>query len=228
MTSQDEHNHGEIHTGPVSFVARYAFALVATGAGLAITLAIFESDVSDQPIYAPLIGAVALSAWFGGFGPAAVAIAVGWVATFVLLVTPRGEITFGDTEDMTRWWVNLATAVVIAGVSALLRSRQEHATRALISTRASFGEIESLQQLSVALSAAVSSADVTGVLTSHLDGIVGSQGAVLALVDGDRLALVDATGIAARVDRAGMRHDLDGSSLLAAAVGGNSSSGSRR
>jgi len=221
LPSHDTHKHTQSDKGPTSAAARYLFAIVATTAGLVVALAIFDSGVSDEPMYASLLGAAALSAWFGGFGPAAVSIAAGWVAAALLLVAPRGELTFGETEDETRWWVNLAAAVVVAGLGALLRARQRRTAGALRSTRASIGEIEALQQLSVALSASLSSSDVALALSARLQDIVGSQGAVLALVAGDHLEIVEETGSATRIGGAGTRSHLDDSSLLAAAARGN-------
>ncbi|HUG65078.1 MAG TPA: SpoIIE family protein phosphatase [Gaiellaceae bacterium] len=218
MTAEDEQNHREIRIAPTSIVARYLFALVATGAGLAVTLAIFESDVGSQPIYAPLIGAVALSTWFGGLGPGALSVVVSWSAALWVLVAPGRELLFGDTEDMTRWSVNLAVAVVIAGMSGLLRTRQARAAGELVATRESIGEIESLQQLSVALSAALSSSDVARVLTAHAGDIVGAQGVAVGLADGDHLVVVDLSGIAARAGVRGLRIALHEQTLLTAAA----------
>jgi len=155
VTAPDEQKR-HVPTAPTSVVARYLFALVAITAGVLITLAIFESDVSDQPIYAPLIGGVTLAVWYGGFGPGVLAIAIGWTCALWLFVPPRGELTFGDTEDIARWWVNLAVVIVIAGASGLLRARQEGTARELVSTRATMDEVESLQELMIALSAALS------------------------------------------------------------------------
>lgn len=214
MTAQDEQNTRDVRIARASALARYLFALVATGGGLAVTVAIFESDVSDQPMYAPLIGAVALSTWLGGHGPAALAIAIGWGLTLLLLVAPRS----GDTEGMIGWWVSLAVAAVIAGVGGLLRTRQARAAGELVSTRASMGEIESFQQLSVALSAALSSSDVARVLTAHAGVIVGAHGVALGLVDGDQLAVVDPTGLAVDAGVARGRLGLEERTLLTEAA----------
>ena len=47
---------------------RYGLALLATAAGCVISAGLLE--VSSDPNYAPIAGAVLLSAWFGGVGPA--------------------------------------------------------------------------------------------------------------------------------------------------------------
>ena len=107
---------------------RYGIALLATAAGCAISTGLLE--VSSDPIYAPIAGAVLLSAWFGGTGPAALSLVVGWTAALGLLVDPRGELTLGDTEDMTRWAVNLAVAALIVVFAGALRLGRKRATEA--------------------------------------------------------------------------------------------------
>lgn len=221
MAEQDAQRHIDIQESSRSVAARYGFALVATAAGLAITLALSESGLVEQPIYAPLIGAAALSAWFGGFGPAAVSIVLAWGMALALVVPPQGEMSFGDTDDATRWWVNLVVAIVIGAAGSMLRLRQERASDELVTTRASIGEIESLQRLSVALSSALSPSDVACALTPHAQAIVGAQGAALGSVQGDSFVIAEATGIAASVESRGEHFDLEEGSMLAAAARGN-------
>ena len=67
---------------------RYGVALLATAVGCLASPALLA--VSSDPIYAPIAGAVLLSAWYGGVGPAALSLVVGWTAALVLLVDPRG------------------------------------------------------------------------------------------------------------------------------------------
>jgi serine phosphatase RsbU (regulator of sigma subunit)/anti-sigma regulatory factor (Ser/Thr protein kinase) len=186
-----------------STVARYLFALVATAGGFISTFVLFETDVSDQPIYAPLIGAVVLTSWYCGLVPTALAIGVGWGLSLAVLVD--GSIVSGDTEDVTRWWVNLVVAAALGAIGAVLRARGERRAEVAVSARTAMREIEALQQLSMALSGAVSSADVAQVVTEHAPGIVFAQGAALGLVEGEDLWIADPAGIAtqspATVDR---------------------------
>ncbi len=178
-----------------SALARYLFALASTFLGFVITLVLFESDVSDQPIYAPLIGAVVLTAWYGGIGPTALAIALGWGLSLALLVD--GSAMSGDAEDVTRWWINLAVAVILGAVGCFFRARGEQTAVVAVSARTAAREIESLQQMSIALSGAVSSSDVAQVVTAHAPGIVSAQGSALGLIEGEDLWIVDPAGLAA-------------------------------
>jgi serine phosphatase RsbU (regulator of sigma subunit)/anti-sigma regulatory factor (Ser/Thr protein kinase) len=216
VTAHDE--QADVPRAPSGKRARYALALAATAAALLASFAILESDVSDEPMYAPLIGAVALSGWYGGLGPLVLAIALGWGTSLWLLATPRDGGIIDNAEDLTRWWVNLAFAVVIGVFTYLLRWRQERVADELVSTRTTMEEIESLQQLSIALGAAFSTEDVTRVLTSHAGGIVGADGVTLGRVEGDRVAIVDATGIARTAVVEGLDVPLAGRNLLAAAT----------
>jgi serine phosphatase RsbU (regulator of sigma subunit)/anti-sigma regulatory factor (Ser/Thr protein kinase) len=189
VTSHDEPRHRREFRLPEhkSAAARYLFALAATAVGLVTTLLIFATDVSNQPVYAPLIGAVVLGSLYGGFGPALMSIALGWGAALVLLV---GSLT-GDKEDVTRWWINVAVAVLLATFGALLRARTERTADVAVSARSAVREIESLHQLSIALSGALSSADVAEAVTGHAAEIMGARGAVLGLVEGENLVIVD-------------------------------------
>ena len=215
MTAQDEQGHRGLS---VSFVARYLFAVAAMGAGLLTTIAISDTDAVDAPIYAPIIGAVAIAGWYGGLGPAVVAILFGWSVALWALVDPA-EGGFADSSDFTRWWINLAVAIGIAALSSMLRWRQESVKGELVATRTSMEEIESLQQLSVALASALSTDDITRTLAAHAGRIVGAHGVTLGLIDGDHVVVADRTGIAAdRLSDEGLRMPLDRRALLTRAA----------
>jgi serine phosphatase RsbU (regulator of sigma subunit)/anti-sigma regulatory factor (Ser/Thr protein kinase) len=198
-----------------SAVARYLFALVATTVGLVVTLLIFEADASNEPVYAPVIGAVVLAALYGGLGPALLAIALGWAAALVLLV--NGSLT-GDSEDVTRWWINLAVAVLLAVFGALLRARTERTADVAVSARTAARDIESLHELSMALSGALSSSDVAEAVTGHAAEIVSAQAAVLGLVEGGDLVIVDPVSLAAHSRDTVDRLPLDRATLLTRAA----------
>ena len=75
---------------------RYGLALLLTVVGFVSTLGLLV--VSGDPIYAPLIGALAVAAWLGGVGPAALSLVVGWALALWLLVGPRGELDIGTRK----------------------------------------------------------------------------------------------------------------------------------
>ena len=194
MNARDEHTRrpGAPIRAPKPARVRYLVAVAASVAGILVTEAIFESGVSERPIYAPLIAVVALTSWYGGFGPSAVAIVLCWSAALLLLDEPRGELGFTDTEDTVSWWINLAAVLVIAGVGGIIRTREERSAVEADTARSDIREIESLQELTIALTAAVSSSDVVHAVSSHSGAILGASGVALGLVDGEELAIVAA------------------------------------
>ncbi len=220
MTSRDEHTRRRRASirAPKPALLRYLVAVAASIAGVLIAQAIFESGVSEQPIYAPLLAAAALTSWYGGFGPSALAIALCWTSALLLLDEPRGQLGFGDTEDMVRWSINLAFVLVIAGIGGLVRIREERSAVAADTARSDIREIESLQELMIALTGAVSSSDVARAVSSHSGQVLSASGVTLGLVDGEELAIVDPSGLGADARPAGGRLELRAESLLTEAA----------
>jgi len=210
-----DHRRGNLGARiPPSTRERYGLALLLTVGGFAITLALLA--VSDEPLYAPLIGAIAVTAWLGGVGPAAMCLVIGWALALWLLVGRNGEL--GNAEDMTRWGVNLAIGALIVGVAGALRIGRERATDVVEEVEGSLRRAEALQELSVELAAAVSSAEVSHALAERATSFLGAQGAALGLLDSDDVLVVDPIGIAARVHIPGRRVSLEQATLLSGAI----------
>jgi serine phosphatase RsbU (regulator of sigma subunit)/anti-sigma regulatory factor (Ser/Thr protein kinase) len=204
---------------PKSAPARYLFGLVATSVALVATLLVLEAEIGGtEPTYALLIAAIALTVWYGGLGPSLVALGVGWGAALLLIVEPRGEITLGHDEEMARWWLSLVVAIVIAGVVVLLRFREERSAGEARSARTAIHEIESLQQLSIELSGAPTTADVARVVSAHAPGILSASGMGMGLVEGEELALLDAGSVPLEVRRDGDRLRLEQTTMLTEAA----------
>jgi serine phosphatase RsbU (regulator of sigma subunit)/anti-sigma regulatory factor (Ser/Thr protein kinase)/transcriptional regulator with GAF, ATPase, and Fis domain len=199
-------------------LARYLFAVVASVLAVAATTAIYETVVGDAPVYALLIATVALSTWYGGFGPAVAAIAICWFGALWLLIEPRGGFGFQDTEDTTRWWINLVVAVFVAGSGGLLRARERRSAGEALSAREVIRDIESLQQLTIALTSAASSADVALAVVAHAPGIVSADGVAVAVVDGAELSILDSGGLAHELRRGQSRVPLGSSTPFAVAA----------
>ena len=191
-------------------------ALLATAVACVISTGLLE--VSSDPNYAPIAGAVLLSAWFGGVGPAALSLVVGWTAALGLLVEPRGEFTKGDTEEMTRWAVNLAVGVLIVAFAGALRLGRKRATEAAREAESSLGHVGALQKLSADLAGAASSAEVSHALAEQAAEVFGAQGAALALLESDDILLAEPIGLAASVHVPGRRIPLDARTALTAAI----------
>jgi GAF domain-containing protein/anti-sigma regulatory factor (Ser/Thr protein kinase) len=194
---------------------RYGLAVLLTVAGFTITLGLLA--VSDDPIYAPLVGAIAISAWFGGVGPAALSLGLGWVLALWALVG-RGELTVGSTEDMTRWAVNFAIAALIVLIAGVLRIGRHRATVSAVEAEYSLQRVTALQELSAELAGAVSSDEISHALAERAAALLGADGAALGVLEGDDVLVVDPIGLATAFHVPGRRISLDTSTLLTAAV----------
>jgi GAF domain-containing protein/anti-sigma regulatory factor (Ser/Thr protein kinase) len=211
-----DEKRGTSYASTRSWRERYGVALVATAVGCVISTGLL--DVSSEPIYAPLVGTVLLSAWFGGVGPAAVSLVVSWTAALGLLVEPRGELTLGDTEDMTRWAVNLFVATLIVVFAGALRLGRKRAARAAFEAESSLGHVGALQQLSADLSGAASSDEASHALAERAAEVFGAQGAALALLESEDLLVVEPIGLAASLHVPGRRIPLHRKTVLTAAI----------
>ena len=96
------------HRVPTPAVVRYLVALAAASAGLLVMVALDEWSVTDQPVYAPLLAAVALTSWYGGFGPSALVVVVGWGVALPLFGGAGDDWTFTNTQAFVRWSINVA------------------------------------------------------------------------------------------------------------------------
>jgi serine phosphatase RsbU (regulator of sigma subunit)/anti-sigma regulatory factor (Ser/Thr protein kinase) len=208
----------ESHRAPKPPVVRYLVALAATAAGVLVTVALYQSTVSDKPIYAPLLAAVALTSWYGGFGPSALVVVLGWSAVLLVLAAPDENAAFSNTDDLVRWLINLVVALVLASVGGLIRYREERSNVEVESARSAMHDLESLQKLSIALTGAVWSSDVAHAVSTHAAEILSASGCGLGLVDGQELVAIDAGAVAAGVRPDGNRLELTRQALGTAAV----------
>src|SRR5919109_3331408 len=107
--------------GPLSrpLLARYGGAAVLSLAAVVAARLLFP--LADRPVYSLLLGAAAVSVWYGGFGPGLVAIAIGWSLAPFLLIVAGDEPGLHDQDDLFTWGVPLAVALVVVWVSVIMR-----------------------------------------------------------------------------------------------------------
>jgi len=186
-----------------SWIATYGFA-VAVGLGSVVVARLIEYETSNEPIYAFLVAAVAISVWYGGAGSGLVTLAICW-SLAPLILYPGQSFSVGDRGDLDRWGLTLVAALIVVWVSIVMRRGQQRAARAADLAERSSEEMEVLQQLAVGLSKAVSSAEVAHVITDQAMFMLGAQGSALGLVEGEDLVIVDPVGLAARAHVPGGR-----------------------
>ena len=182
---------------------RYGVAVVVALGSLVLMLVLDEP--LEEPIYALLVGGVAVAIWYGGFGPGLLTVAVGWSLAYVAFVGERGEVDTGAEDDLLRWSTAGVIGLAVVWVSAALRRGRERAGIAADAAEASVRDMSGLQELASALSAAVTPSDVAHALIERTPPLLGARGGALGLVEGDELVIVDPRGVALQTHAPGFR-----------------------
>ncbi len=200
--------HGQANR---TWVTRYGFAVVLTMAGVLVTAALTPDDAE---LYAALVGVAAVSAWFGGLGPAAVALALGWAFQLLDLVFVSEDF---QGIEVTRWLATLGIGLAVVLASEGLRRGREQASTAASTAEASFRDMAGLQELSATLLDAVTPSDVAQALVERVPALVGARGASFGLIDGSDIVIVDPR-IPGSTHEPGFRLSLDARAPIAQAA----------
>ena len=194
---------GASRYGPI---ARSAFARYTLALALALFALVAEraSTPGDEPLYALLVGAVAVAIWYGGTGPGLLTIAVAW-GLAPLLLYPDTSFSPSNDQDASRWGISLAVALVVVWVSYVMRRGQQRAASAATAAEASTQHMETLQELASGLSAAVTASDVAHELVERVPDLLGAMGGAVALIEGDDVVVVDPRGVFGQTFRPGER-----------------------
>jgi serine phosphatase RsbU (regulator of sigma subunit)/anti-sigma regulatory factor (Ser/Thr protein kinase) len=168
---------------PHAWSARLSFAVVAAAGALLLELLLTEAwDISS---YAILVGAVALSVWYGGIVPGLLCAALSWAGAIAILVADHGSLELSLHDAWIQWGVALGVALGMIWVSALLRRGRARATEAAEVAEQSAEGLETLQRLSSALSAAATVSDVVATLVQESPAVVGAPVALGFAEDGE-------------------------------------------
>jgi serine phosphatase RsbU (regulator of sigma subunit)/anti-sigma regulatory factor (Ser/Thr protein kinase) len=194
---EDNRRHGPLEKPPT---AVYTFAIVATLAALAAMVAL--DSLTEGPAYVLLVGAVAVTVWYGGFQAGALVVALGWSVSLAGFV---GEAVFDMAweDELVRWAVSLVVALAVVWVSYVLRRGHERAATAATRAEASMVELANLQELASALSAALTPEDVTHALLERAPALLGASTAEVGLVQGDEVLLAAPSRAAPSTDTLG-------------------------
>jgi GAF domain-containing protein/anti-sigma regulatory factor (Ser/Thr protein kinase) len=163
--------------------------------------------LTDAPSYALLVGAVAVAIWYGGFAPGLLTVVIAWSLSPVVQTRSAG-IGF-EENDAFLWWISLGVGLLVVWMSLVMRRGQERAATAAVAAEESTRQMETLQQLATALSAAVTPSDVAHELVRRAPQLLGARGGALGLIDGADLVIVDPAGVATQTHRPGLRLPLD-------------------
>jgi PAS domain S-box-containing protein len=116
-------------------VRPYALAVAASGGSIVLSERLgLLTDAAGFPL---LLGAVMLSAWYGGLGPGLLATALG-AAADTLVTLPAGHLG----RPLVSLGAFVLEALVICALATVLRSAQERAQRLAESEQAARAEVE--------------------------------------------------------------------------------------
>jgi PAS domain S-box-containing protein len=107
---------------------RYGVAILAIAAAIAARLAL-DPLLGDLYPFATLFFGVLFGAWYGGFGPALVAAALGGIASVPFLLPPRGSVIVNVFEHQVGLVLYFTVSLGIALLGKAMQDAQEHAER---------------------------------------------------------------------------------------------------
>ena len=112
-----------------------AAAVAAYGGAVAVTLAalflrwFLDPWVGDRVPYITLYGAVAIAVWFGGLGPAVLAMVLGYALVNVRYISPLGALSVtGPSESIALALFALSCSLIIVLGEAMRRTRDRYRT----------------------------------------------------------------------------------------------------
>jgi GAF domain-containing protein/anti-sigma regulatory factor (Ser/Thr protein kinase) len=171
--------------------ARYGVAAAVTAVGLVSTALLLPA--TETITYSPLLGAVALSVWYGGLGPGLAATAVSWPVALVALTEPYFAPDH-DRETLARWAVSLLVALAITALAWWMRRGRERAAAAAGQAERRRARVEQLHDIATTLSTAAEPEDVGRVLVEGARAALGSARVQMGVVEDSTLRLVGSEG----------------------------------
>lgn len=154
-------------------ISALAIGVAIGGIGVLVSALLF--GVSDDVIYAPQLGAVAIAVWIAGRFGALAAIVTGWALADYAITSPRMSFGFDSRDDFVRWAISLLVGILIGAVGIAMRRGQERAALAAESEEQSRLRVERLQALAASLSAALTVEQVASVMVDGVPTAIGAR-----------------------------------------------------
>lgn len=108
---------------------RYAIAIAAATLATAIRLA-FDPWVGDQYVFTVEFGAIAVTGWAAGIGPALLVVVLGYLASNYLFIEPRGQLLFNGIDDVFGLVAYLFSSGLLVVIGEALRRARAASNRA--------------------------------------------------------------------------------------------------
>ena len=111
---------------PASMISAYGGAVAVTLAALFLRW-FLDPWLGNQVPFVTLYGAVAITVWFGGLGPAVLAMVLGYVVVNVRYVSPVGTLSINSPDDaISLALFALSAALVVVLGEAMRRARDRY------------------------------------------------------------------------------------------------------
>lgn len=120
----------------------YLVAIIVTTVMVLLRWAL-EPWLHEHLLFAPLLGAVAIAVWYGGYRPALVSLAGGTFADAYFFLEPRGSFSVADFDDYVAIAMFVFTCAIVIGFGEAMRQaryRAEERQERLRTTLASIGD----------------------------------------------------------------------------------------
>jgi PAS domain S-box-containing protein len=137
-----------------SAVSACLLAIVASAVAVLLRW-LLDPVLGEQLPLVTLFGAIAVAVWFGGYGPALLAVVVGYVACDYLFIEPRFAFSFVSVKNLVGLIAYLLTSSVIIGFGQAMRDGQRRAAE----------EREHLRVTLASIGDAVITTDAEGLVT---------------------------------------------------------------
>ena len=169
-----------------SRLARYGLACVVVAAALVLELAIAQATGSRY-LFLAFSPAVALAAWFGGFGPGALAVLLVVVATDYFLLGPRQFLHFDRGADIVAVSAFAGCWLVVSLLAESVYRRLQREGLWRIEAERIAGQADRLEHFTAAMSQAKTTADaMEACVQEALYALGADAGALLFVADDTR------------------------------------------
>ena len=152
---------GPTRRDPRRAAVRYAVAVGTAALAFAVSRSLHRPLLKLSP-FILFYAAVAVSSWFGGFGPGLVAVVIGTAVTDYYLFEPRSSFLLHEPLDAVTLLIFLFVGVLISGLKSQLRDARQTADERSAEARRNEGRVRRLSE-----------ANLIGVFFADPDGTIG-------------------------------------------------------
>ena len=131
-----------------AFVLRYGCAVLTIAAATWVRV-LLDPALGDQSPFPPMLFAILLTVWFGGFAPAVLALVLGILSADYFLVAPRASFGFKGTAQYVDLAFYVSVGAGIAVIGGIMHAARLKSLHKLLETRNELGAAEERLRLTL-------------------------------------------------------------------------------